>query len=194
MVCSNSEEVQNCNINDGIPIEDIISNHEINQHKKKNIFIKLGHHIAKEWDGLDQHVQNEGGKLTNHVQKTIKDTGKVTQYVLHNEWGKVGKHIHTEWDNFGHHVQHEWNSIVNNIGSLFKRKSGRKNDDLDVRGGGRHGDDSGLQGEALEKFLNDEMYSKAIGQVEEYLEVAQPLLDDLAGLFEELNMDDPTKV
>jgi hypothetical protein len=27
-----------------------------------------------------------------------------------------------------------------------------------------------------------------------YLEVAQPLLDDLAKVFDEFNMDDPTKV
>ena len=52
----------------------------------------------------------------------------------------------------------------------------------------------GLTGEAVEKFTNERMTMDARRQITTYLLVAQPLLADLPGLFDEMNMDDPTRV
>ena len=46
----------------------------------------------------------------------------------------------------------------------------------------------------IDDYINREMERDAHEQILEYLEVAQPLLHNLATLFEEFNMDDPTKV
>ena len=39
-----------------------------------------------------------------------------------------------------------------------------------------------------------EMEKDAHGHIMAYLEVARPILNDVANLFDEFNMDDPTKV
>ena len=52
----------------------------------------------------------------------------------------------------------------------------------------------GLVGAQLEEFITLEMSKNVHEHIESYLEIVKPLLLDLAGLFSELNMDDPTKV
>jgi hypothetical protein len=60
----------------------------------------------------------------------------------------------------------------------------------------RGGEDSegDLQAEGLEEFVVDEMRKDAHEHIASYLEIAQPILNDLAELFREFNMDDPKKV
>ena len=45
-----------------------------------------------------------------------------------------------------------------------------------------------------EAFVSKEMTEAAHKHISMYLDVVQPVLGDLAGLFDDLNMDDPTKV
>lgn len=52
----------------------------------------------------------------------------------------------------------------------------------------------GLVGDELEQFIAAEMTKNSHDHILSYLEVAKPLLLDLARLFDEMNMDDPTKV
>jgi len=63
--------------------------------------------------------------------------------------------------------------------------------EVNIRGGDQG---EGLQGAELEAFVVDNMTKKAHEHIEHYLETANPLLRDLAGLFDDLNMEDPTKV
>ena len=51
-----------------------------------------------------------------------------------------------------------------------------------------------MTGEAVEKFTNKQMTMYTRRQITTYLLVAQLLLADLPGLFDEMNMDDPTRV
>lgn len=70
--------------------------------------------------------------------------------------------------------------------------SGMASPGSDVRGGGCniHSSDENDR----ESFIAKEMIKDAHKHIEFYLEVVRPLLDDLALVFDELNMDDPTKV
>mmetsp|Transcript_6354 Transcript_6354/g.7993 ORF Transcript_6354/g.7993 Transcript_6354/m.7993 type:complete len:654 (-) Transcript_6354:121-2082(-) len=157
----------------------------------KNPFAKLGGHIAKEWVSIGRHVHSEWDKLAHNVQNTFTDIETLSKYMLSNEWEKVGRHIHDEWDKLGHHIQGEWIKLSGNTLKLFRHNNKVRN--VKMRGGsGRQ--NVGLQGDELMAFVNNEMESKALKQIEIYLHVAKPLLDDLAGLFEEMNMNDPTKV
>jgi Glycolipid transfer protein (GLTP) len=82
---------------------------------------------------------------------------------------------------FFNHVGSEWDKIVQN---LFK------NDDFDVSGSPA----SSSQQDALEDFVTREMLHDAHEQIRAYLQIVYPMLDELAVIFDENNMDDPTRV
>jgi Glycolipid transfer protein (GLTP) len=84
-----------------------------------------------------------------------------------------------------HRIGWECEKLVHHIGKHFDGE--RK-----VRGGSNS--QAGLSGDELEAYLVAEMSKDVHENIISYLSVAKPLLDDIAGLFEELNMDDPTKV
>ena len=48
--------------------------------------------------------------------------------------------------------------------------------------------------EQLEAYISKEMATDARINILNYLESAAPLMNDLSGLFDEMNMNDPTKV
>lgn len=54
--------------------------------------------------------------------------------------------------------------------------------------------DRGLVGGQLEQFITVEMSRNVHEHILSYLDIVKPLLLDMAGLFAEMNMDDPTKV
>lgn len=127
---------------------------------------------------------------------------------LLNEWDKLGK----EWDKLGQHIGAEWNKFAGDVASFFGGKQDDKKSSSndfssnggsdfgagDVRGGS-YGDGDGkgrriLSGEELEKYVVERMTQDAISQMEEYLHVAKSLLNNLADLFEDMNMNDPTRV
>eukprot|EP00545_Synedropsis_sp_CCMP1620_P011263 CAMPEP_0119010692 /NCGR_PEP_ID=MMETSP1176-20130426/5177_1 /TAXON_ID=265551 /ORGANISM="Synedropsis recta cf, Strain CCMP1620" /LENGTH=664 /DNA_ID=CAMNT_0006963401 /DNA_START=155 /DNA_END=2149 /DNA_ORIENTATION=- len=55
-------------------------------------------------------------------------------------------------------------------------------------------DGAGLGGSDFEEYVTKEMTEDAHKHISLYLEVVQPVLGDLLGLFDEMNMDDPSKV
>lgn len=93
-------------------------------------------------------------------------------------------------EQLGKHIGGEWDKFVGFVGSIFAEKDDSVND-IHVRGGGQA---QGLQGEELESFVMEKMTENAHEHILDYLKAANPLLRDLAGLFENLNMEDPTKV
>jgi len=98
-------------------------------------------------------------------------------------------------ESFLKHIGGEWDKILGAIGQLFDPNNHHSHNnnqkELNVRGG-----DSGAQPDraAIEQFVTQEMIKDAHEHIQVYLRVAHPLLDDLAALFDEMNMDDPTKV
>merc|ERR1712232_142409 len=94
-------------------------------------------------------------------------------------WGKFLKGVRREWEKF---------LLFANIASKDDVKQEIKDLNLVVL-------DNGLQGEASEpEIIREEMARKAFEQLDIFLKVAVPILEDLRKLFKELNMDDPTRV
>jgi hypothetical protein len=54
--------------------------------------------------------------------------------------------------------------------------------------------EEGPQGEVLDRFVTEEIRKDAHEQIHSYLDVTKPILKDLDTLFQEFNMDDPSKV
>jgi hypothetical protein len=96
------------------------------------------------------------------------------------------------FEKLGSHVGQEWVKFAGSVVHIFGGKPAHK-EMAGVRGGsndqirGQHESD-------IEQYIMKEMAKDAHEQILSFLEVAQPLLKDLSGLFDELNMDDPTKV
>jgi hypothetical protein len=82
----------------------------------------------------------------------------------------------------GKRIMEEWENLV----GIF----GEKSENAAVAGSSpREADD-----EVVHDFVVKQMTANAHDNIEQYLQVVQPLLGDLEGLFDDLNMDDPTKV
>jgi hypothetical protein len=94
------------------------------------------------------------------------------------------------FEKFGRHIGREWDKFAGSVVQLFGQQP-RQKIEL-VRGGSDSLDVS--QQLNIESYINKEMEKDAYEHIVAYLEVAQPLLDDLGKLFDEFNMDDPTKV
>jgi hypothetical protein len=88
---------------------------------------------------------------------------------------------------FVKHFGGEWDKFTDSVGQVLK---GEKVADVDVRGGS----DIGLGGAELDEMVTREMIKDAHQHITEYLNIANPLLSSLSGLFDTFNMNDPTKV
>ena len=97
-------------------------------------------------------------------------------------------------ENFFHRIGWEVEKIVNGIGQNLENLGNKSNNKKKVRGGGQGSSVGGLSGDELEDFVCAEMSKNVHEHIVEYLKVAKPLLTDIAGLMDEMNMDDPTKV
>lgn len=104
-----------------------------------------------------------------------------------NALERFGNHLVCEWDKFGKHVGGEWDKLMDAVVRVFDQDTKSST----MRGGYSA---SGLEGDELDKFITERMAQDAHEHIVVYLESVQPLLQDLAGLFHDLNMDDPTKV
>jgi len=186
------------NIHEEDSNEEDLVNEEIlvsQQHDTNNIFIRLWIHIGSEWNKVGKHIQIESDKLGKHIQ---------------NEWDNFGKHIQNEWDKFGKHINNEWKKISSNVQNLLKINKNKNEMDVEnnanadssssnreIRGGGVQEEDLSeliLQGEASEQSVLDQLTRETHRQISVFLKVSKPMLDDLSGLFHEMNMNDPKKV
>jgi len=116
---------------------------------------------------------------------------------LGHELENIGRQLSTEIVKIGDHLGKEWEKLSY---SLFgsSKTNGSELNTYEARGGAvlasSKGTGSSLSGDALEEYISMKMLSDAQDRIKLFLSVAQPLLLDLAGLFAELNMDDPTRV
>ena len=104
-----------------------------------------------------------------------------------NPLEQLGQHIGRGWDDFANHWKGEWEKLTTNIERVFNKD---KQFDADLN-------DSTLasvDNEQLEEIVVSEMTSDAHDRIRAYLTIVKPVLNDLAGLFDDLNMDDPSKV
>ena len=140
-------------------------------------------------------------KASNFFLSKLEHTpiGKLSRHVG-NEWNKVACNVGNEWDKVTGNIGHEWDKVTSHVGQLF----GHDHKPLDKRQ--PHWNDcSALNADPvdadlvskeleIENFVCQEMKEDAYEHIRAYLEVIDPLLDDLTHLIDEFNMDDPTKV
>ena len=133
---------------------------------------------------------------TSEVYK-VMNPEKLKEVVNTAQNVRVEKHLtRTHTDNSEHplerfrrHIGREWEKLLGSVGQLLGQRQSLPNES--GGSGGALGDMIMIQ---MESFVNEEMERDAHEHIEAYLEVAKPILGDLAALMDEFNMDDPTKV
>lgn len=98
-------------------------------------------------------------------------------------------------ERFGNHIGKEWDKLTVSVSQLFGAPA--RAVEMEMRGGSdcsNMEEQQGRTAEDQEQFIVQEMTKDAYQHINSYLTVAQPLLEDLAALFDAHNMDDPTKV
>jgi len=88
---------------------------------------------------------------------------------------------------FGDHVAKEWNQFISAIGGLFGEDDAEPKVEAPTPA-------KPAQNPTTEDFVTKEMTKDAHEHIRVYLGTIQKLLKNLSGLFDELNMDDPTRV
>jgi len=130
-----------------------------------------------------------------------------------DKFGKhvFGEHIVTEMDKFGKHVEGEWKKFTGGIVKIFdkhKKKEKKSNkfhisqSNLNQLKEQEESQDKEnttqaerfILDENSEDFISKEMVKDACQQVMMHLEVVNPVMEDLAEMVKELNMNDPTRV
>jgi len=139
---------------------------------QENPFFRLFNFLRKKGENVAQKIEGEWEKLSCQVQDVLE------------------KEASTGWGKFLNGVQQDWEKVLVVFANIVsKDKTKQKARDLtlvEYR--------SGIQGEAPEIIIKEEMARKAFEQIDTYLKVAVPLLEDISKTFKELNMDDPTRV
>jgi len=124
-----------------------------------------------------------------------------------NEWNKIACNFGNEWDKLSDNVGNEWDKMTGNIGQLFGQQQ-HQHDNGKEQPSRPKNDCASLAAELdpvivadeaakeleMEKYISQEMRNDAYDHIKAYLEVVDPLLDDLTALIDEFNMNDPTKV
>ena len=115
-----------------------------------------------------------------------------TRCVPMNEWNKMACNVGNEVDKFT-------DSVGNTVGQLFGKPQQPKKEltnceTLTVQMDPDVSPDEAAKELEMESYISQEMRKDAYDHIQTYLEVVEPLLDNLSGLIDEFNMDDPTKV
>jgi len=143
-------------------------------------------------DGKRRFRRSDDQSSDNPLERFGRHIGK--------EWDKLAGNVVQEWDKLARNVGQEWDKVARNVGQIFGQRQQQpqsltpsmeapalETEVLDV-------DDSDAKELEMENYINQEMEKDAYEHIRAYLEVAVPLLADLESLFDEFNMDDPTKV
>jgi len=144
---------------------------------------------VNDYDSTSQSSTLDDDDTTATLNNKKNNTKNPLERLLHHiggELDKLGKHVGGEIDKFGKHIGGEWDKLVDNVVRVLDQDaSNNKKDATRVRGGAQ---------EEMDRFVCEQMEQDAHARISLYLTQVEPLLDDLEGLFDDLNMDDPTKV
>ena len=109
------------------------------------------------------------------------NTDSINEGTNDNPFDAFVKHVGGEWDKFA-------SSFVRFVTGQHHNNEA---EELAIRGGSNSGSAEKSMAEA---YITQEMVKDAHEHITSFLDVSYPLLGILASLFDELNMDDPTKV
>lgn len=93
-------------------------------------------------------------------------------------------------DNVEKQIGYEWNKVFKSVLYLFMKSS---QEEVGLIHNNSHEQEATPE-VSIDDYINQEMVRDAHEQISQYMKVAQPLLINLASLFREYNMDDPTRV
>eukprot|EP00544_Gedaniella_sp_CCMP2646_P005115 CAMPEP_0202493874 /NCGR_PEP_ID=MMETSP1361-20130828/10038_1 /ASSEMBLY_ACC=CAM_ASM_000849 /TAXON_ID=210615 /ORGANISM="Staurosira complex sp., Strain CCMP2646" /LENGTH=719 /DNA_ID=CAMNT_0049124235 /DNA_START=60 /DNA_END=2219 /DNA_ORIENTATION=+ len=146
-------------------------------------------------------IQRQGGESSSTLDDFHNDTTNHKDKSNNNPIERWIHHMGGEWNKLSQHIGGEWNKLVDNVVRVFDQDVSKpKEEDADaatrVRGGGSTSSSSldEYYSEEMEQFISQQMEQDAHQRIARYLKQVEPLLEDLAGLFHDLNMDDPSKV
>jgi len=176
---------------EGIEIYKYMNPHrleEVQMEARANI---LGTKVAKK-----RKLGGPLGKLGN------SPIGRLGRHIG-SEWNKMACNVGNEWDKLADNVGNEWDKMTGNIGQLFGQPQKQPTNEKRPRNDcstlsveldpGMASDEAAKELE-IETYINQEMRMDAYDHIKAYLEVVDPLVNDLTALIDEFNMDDPTKV
>uniref|UniRef100_A0A7S1YJE4 Glycolipid transfer protein domain-containing protein n=1 Tax=Grammatophora oceanica TaxID=210454 RepID=A0A7S1YJE4_9STRA len=127
-------------------------------------------------------------RLEQVMQEAKRKTAKISVPVVvdpkMDDGTKTDRDDRNPLEQFGNHISREWDKFVNHI-------SGNNRNANATQGGSKSDAPSEEQ---MEAYVMEKMHEDAQRHIVRYLDVVQPLLNNVATLFDELNMDDPTKV
>lgn len=112
----------------------------------------------------------------------------------------VHRHVGNELEKIGDHIGGEWDKVVCNVSNIIQHDNhdcfSTEKGALSTRGGSDNKGSSGrgVNDEELDQFVKSEMAKDASNHIVSFLKIVKPVLNDLEGLFDEMNMNDPTKV
>lgn len=136
------------------------------------------------------------GKMSLRAVPTSEsvDTNSRSNLVAEDENPFVAffQNIGNTWDDVAkkNEKEHPVVAVFLNVGDLFKQitnQDGHKSSSLATSS-------SNSEKEIFEMMVSAEMVKDASEHIHLHMEVVEPLLDDLAGVFATFNMDDPTRV
>eukprot|EP00536_Pseudo-nitzschia_multiseries_P013326 jgi/Psemu1/34810/gm1.34810_g len=176
-----------------------------------NPFSRFGRHVGKEWDKVGKEWDKIASNVVHEWEKISDNVG--------NDWDKVTGNI---GQLFGQQRRNPEVSPKKLQKQKQKEKQKRRSSHSGKNGTGTRtrtrasgtvaaaatpadpvptptlviSDEDALAAKELEMqtFINQEMRKDAYEHIKAYLEVVNPLLNDLSNLIDEFNMDDPTKV
>ena len=145
-------------------------------------------------------VGDSNNNNNNNNRRRMNSFRRFEEQSSENPFDRFGRHIGREWDKFAGNVVQEWDKVARNVGQLFGQQQQQQQQQpkepafLDASILADDHDDTINKEIEMEKFIDQEMEQDAYEHIRAYLEVAGPILADLENLFDEFNMDDPTKV
>jgi hypothetical protein len=183
---------------DGIEIFKYMNPHRLEEVKQEARAKILGFPVEKKRKSRGPF--NLGSKFDN------SPIGKFSKHIG-NEWNKVACNVVYEWDKFSDNVGSEWDKMASNIGQLFGPQHRQQEHQANPKQPenncaalattelqpGMASDEAAKELE-MESYISQEMRDDAYDHIKAYLEVVDPLLEDISALIDEFNMNDPTKV
>lgn len=147
------------------------------------------HRLEEATEEARAHVLGEASTHSRRGRHSFQDSTNNEESGV-NPFDKLGRHIGKEWDKLAGNVVNEWDKMAKNVGQLF----GQPKASLFLEESIEAQTMNANEDVEIEKYVDHAMKTDAYEHISAYLEVARPILDDLAFLFDEYNMDDPTKV
>ncbi len=173
------------------PMKDVDKDEEI---VNENVFVSEEEIIVKQESPREEEQQQMTGDTNNvnDIEENVQDNNHFVDFFTN---------IGNEWDKFSKHITDEIDKICNNIGKIFgqgetdENLSSASNTRFDQRGGANFNNNANMMSDdETEAYISKEMAADAREHILVYLDIIGPILNDLTGLFDEMNMDDPTKV